>query len=142
MHEILGQCVYAPAVFGNNAPDSGHAELLAVGANEEQKRRWMQPVLDGKLRSAFSMTEPGVGADPTLLTTRAERVGDEYVINGRRIMLSFFGTPSSEQRRCGDGTRHARAAPSREAIVVGTPCLVRHLRCRNAGSRHQYRIVP
>ncbi|WP_219416192.1 acyl-CoA dehydrogenase family protein [Pseudonocardia nigra] len=88
MHEILGQCVYAPAVFGNNAPDSGNAELLAVGANEEQKRKWMQPLLDGRLRSAFSMTEPGAGADPTLLTTRAERVGDEYVVNGHKWFTS------------------------------------------------------
>jgi acyl-CoA dehydrogenase len=88
MHEILGQCAYAPAVFGNNAPDSGNAELLAVGANEEQKRKWMQPLLDGRLRSAFSMTEPGAGADPTLLTTRAERVGDEYVVNGHKWFTS------------------------------------------------------
>jgi acyl-CoA dehydrogenase len=88
MHEILGQCAYAPAVFGNNAPDSGNAELLAVGADDEQKRKWMRPLLDGQLRSAFSMTEPGAGADPTLLTTRAERVGDEYVINGHKWFTS------------------------------------------------------
>jgi acyl-CoA dehydrogenase len=88
MHEILGQCAYAPSIFGNNAPDSGNAELLAVGANEEQKRKWMQPLLDGQLRSAFSMTEPGAGADPTLLTTRAERVGDEYVVNGHKWFTS------------------------------------------------------
>ena len=56
MHEILGQCAYAPAVFGNNAPDSGNAELLALGANDDQKKRWMEPLLDGELRCAFSMT--------------------------------------------------------------------------------------
>lgn len=88
MHEILGRCAYSPSIFGNNAPDSGNAELLALGANEEQKRRWMQPLLDGQLRSAFSMTEPGAGADPTLLTTRAERVGDEYVVNGHKWFTS------------------------------------------------------
>ena len=88
MHEILGQCVYAPSVFGNNAPDSGNAELLALGANEAQKKQWMEPLLDGRLRSAFSMTEPNAGADPTLLTTRAERVGDEYVINGHKWFTS------------------------------------------------------
>ena len=64
MHEILGQCVYAPGIFGNQAPDSGNAELLAVGGTEDQKQRWMQPLLDGKLRSCFSMTEPTAGADP------------------------------------------------------------------------------
>jgi acyl-CoA dehydrogenase len=88
MHEILGQCVYAPAVFGNNAPDSGNAELLAVGANARQRERWLEPLLDGRLRSAFSMTEPGAGADPTLLTTRADRMGDEYVINGHKWFTS------------------------------------------------------
>ena len=88
MHEILGQCSYAPAIFGNNAPDSGNAELLAVGGTAEQKERWMQPLLDGKFRSCFSMTEPGAGADPTLLTTRAELDGDEWVINGHKWFSS------------------------------------------------------
>jgi acyl-CoA dehydrogenase len=89
MHEILGQSPLAPVVFGNNAPDSGNAELLAVGieatGNEEQRRRWLQPLLDGDLRSAFSMTEPQTaGSDPTLLTTSAVRDGDEWVINGHK----------------------------------------------------------
>jgi acyl-CoA dehydrogenase len=88
MHEILGQCTYAPPVFGNNAPDSGNAELLALGGSEEQKKKWLEPLLDGRLRSAFSMTEPGAGADPTLLATRAERAGDEYVINGHKWFTS------------------------------------------------------
>ena len=88
LHEILGTAFYASEVFGNMAPDSGNAELLAVGANEEQKQRWLYPLLDGKLRSAFSMTEPNAGADPTLLTTRAERDGDEWVINGHKWFTS------------------------------------------------------
>ena len=78
MHEILGQCVYAPSIFGNNAPDSGNAELIAVGGTDEQREQWMQPLLEGKLRSCFSMTEPGAGADPTLLTTSAVRDGGEW----------------------------------------------------------------
>ena len=88
MHEILGQCVYAPSVFGNNAPDSGNAELLAIGGTDEQKARWMQPLLDGTLRSCFSMTEPGAGADPTLLSTTAELDGDEWVVNGHKWFSS------------------------------------------------------
>jgi acyl-CoA dehydrogenase len=88
MHEILGQCRFAPGVFGNNAPDSGNAELLAIGGSPEQKERWMEPLLRGELRSAFSMTEPGAGADPTMLTTRAVRDGDEYVINGHKWFSS------------------------------------------------------
>ncbi len=89
MHEILGQTALAPMVFGNNAPDSGNAELLAVGSkSDEQKQKWLYPLLDGRLRSAFSMTEPGAGADPTLLKTRALRDGDEWVINGHKWFTS------------------------------------------------------
>jgi len=88
MHEILGECVFAPQVFGNNAPDSGNAELIAIAGNDEQKDRWLWPLLNGEIRSAFSMTEPGAGADPTMIATRAERVGDEYVINGHKWFTS------------------------------------------------------
>lgn len=90
MHEILGQCAYAPFVFGNNAPDSGNAELIAVGSkSDEQKEKWLWPLLDGRLRSAFSMTEPETaGADPTLLRTRAVRDGGEWVINGHKWFTS------------------------------------------------------
>jgi acyl-CoA dehydrogenase len=88
MHEILGECYYAPSVFGNNAPDSGNAELIAIAGNEEQKKKWLWPLLDGEIRSAFSMTEPGAGADPTMIKTRAERVGDELVINGHKWFTS------------------------------------------------------
>src|SRR6516225_872653 len=88
LHEILGQAFYASEVFGNMAPDSGNAELIAVGATDEQKDRWLYPLLEGKLRSAFSMTEPGAGADPTLLSTSAVRDGDEWVINGHKWFTS------------------------------------------------------
>jgi len=93
MHEILGQSPYAPVVFGNNAPDSGNAELLAVGieatGRQDQREQWLQPLLEGRLRSGFSMTEPNTaGSDPTLLSTRAVRDGDEYVLNGHKWFTS------------------------------------------------------
>ncbi|MGH9064059.1 MAG: acyl-CoA dehydrogenase family protein [Acidimicrobiales bacterium] len=92
MHEILGQSPYAPFVFGNNAPDSGNAELLAIGieasGREEQRALWLQPLLDGRLHSAFSMTEPGAGADPTLLRTTAVRDGGEWILNGHKWFSS------------------------------------------------------
>jgi acyl-CoA dehydrogenase len=88
MHEILGRSIYAPSIFGNQAPDSGNAELLSHGATEEQKERWMRPLLAGELRSSFSMTEPGAGADPTLLKTRAVLDGDEWVIDGHKWFSS------------------------------------------------------
>ena len=58
MHEILGRSGIAPPIFGNQAPDSGNAELIAIGGDEAQKERWLRPLLDGTLRSAYSMTEP------------------------------------------------------------------------------------
>src|SRR4051812_27388149 len=88
MHEILGRCRFAPGIFGNQAPDSGNAELLAIGGSPEQKERWMEPLLRGELRSCFSMTEPGAGSDPTLLSTRAVLDGDDYVINGHKWFSS------------------------------------------------------
>jgi acyl-CoA dehydrogenase len=89
MHEILGQTMYGPVVFGNNAPDSGNAELLAAGmemtGREDIRERWLEPLLSGSIRSGFSMTEPDTaGSDPRLLKTRAVRDGDEWVLNGRK----------------------------------------------------------
>lgn len=89
MHEILGTTPIAPFAFGNAAPDSGNSEILAVAGTPEQKERWLEPLLAGELRSAFSMTEPEVaGSDPTLLRTRAERDGDGWLINGHKWFSS------------------------------------------------------
>ena len=89
MHEILGQSGYGPVVFGNNAPDSGNAELLAAGmemtGREDIRARWLEPLLEGRIRSGFSMTEPNTaGSDPRLLATTAVRDGDQWIINGRK----------------------------------------------------------
>jgi acyl-CoA dehydrogenase len=86
MHEIIGSSIWwGPIVFGNNAPDSGNAELLAMFGTEEQKQRWLAPLLAGEIRSAFSMTEAlTAGSDPTLLETRAVLDGDEWLINGEK----------------------------------------------------------
>jgi len=89
MHEVLGQTPYGPVVFGNNAPDSGNAELLAAGmemtGREDIRERWLTPLLEGRMRSGFSMTEPETaGSDPRLLKTRASRDGGEWVINGHK----------------------------------------------------------
>ncbi len=89
MHEILGRCYISPLVFGNNAPDSGNAELIAIGiketGREDQRDKWLEPLLKGEKHSGFSMTEPGVaGSDPTLIKTTAVKDGDEWVINGHK----------------------------------------------------------
>jgi acyl-CoA dehydrogenase len=89
MHEIEGASIWAPIVFGNQAPDSGNSEILAHFGTQAQKDRWLYPLLDGRIRSAFSMTEPNTsGSDPTLLSTTAVLDGDEWVINGHKWFTS------------------------------------------------------
>ncbi len=89
MHEILGTSPIAPLAFGNAAPDSGNSEILALAGSEEQKERYLHPLLAGDLRSAFSMTEPDTaGSDPTLLQTSAVRDGGEWVISGHKWFSS------------------------------------------------------
>ena len=88
LNEILGRSRWAPSVFGCQAPDSGNAEILAHYGTDEQKARYLQPLLDGEISSCYSMTEPHAGADPTLFKTRAELDGDEWVINGEKWFSS------------------------------------------------------
>ncbi|HYH51301.1 MAG TPA: acyl-CoA dehydrogenase family protein [Acidimicrobiia bacterium] len=88
MHEILGSTDLGPHVFGNQAPDSGNSELIAIAGTDEQKERWLYPLLDGRIYSAFSMTEPGTGSDPRQFTTRAVRDGDEWILNGHKWFVS------------------------------------------------------
>ncbi len=88
LNEILGRSRWAPSVFGCQAPDSGNAEILALFGTEEQKQRYLQPLLDGEISSCYSMTEPQGGSDPGLFVTRAERDGDSWVINGEKWFSS------------------------------------------------------
>src|SRR6476469_8719937 len=89
MNEILGTSIYAPPVFGCQAPDSGNSEIIALAGTDEQKERWLFPLLNGEIRSAFSMTEPEPpGSDPTQLRTRAVRDGDGYVLDGHKWFTS------------------------------------------------------
>jgi alkylation response protein AidB-like acyl-CoA dehydrogenase len=89
LNEIFGRSPYAPRAFGAQAPDSGNAEILWQFGTPEQKERWMKPLVNGDIRSCFSMTEPEVsGADPTGLQTRAVRDGDDWVINGHKWFTS------------------------------------------------------
>jgi acyl-CoA dehydrogenase len=87
--EIMGRSFLAPTACNCAAPDTGNMEILAEFGTEEQKERWLKPLLEGEIRSCFSMTEPEVsGADPTGLRTTAARDGDEYVINGLKWFTS------------------------------------------------------
>jgi acyl-CoA dehydrogenase len=79
----------APMAFNCSAPDTGNMEILAEHGTPEQRERWLEPLLEGKIRSCFSMTEPAVsGSDPTLLQARAELDGDEWVIDGHKWFTS------------------------------------------------------
>jgi len=87
--EIMGRSPLGSRAFNCNAPDTGNMEILAEFGTPEQKKQWLEPLLEGAIRSCFSMTEPEVsGADPTGLRTRAVRDGDEWVIDGHKWFTS------------------------------------------------------
>jgi acyl-CoA dehydrogenase len=88
LNEIIGRAKCGPVVFGCQAPDSGNGEILAHYGTPEQKDRYLKPLLEGEIYSCFSMTEPQGGADPKVFTTRAERDGDMWVINGEKWFSS------------------------------------------------------
>jgi acyl-CoA dehydrogenase len=88
MNEIIGRSMWAPSVFGTAAPDTGNAEILAMFGSAEQKRQYLQPLLDGEIVSTFSMTEPQAGADPKEFTCSAVRDGDQWVIDGEKWFSS------------------------------------------------------
>lgn len=87
--EIMGRVLWSSEVFNCSAPDTGNMETIARYGDAENKARWLKPLLEGKIRSAFAMTEPDVASsDATNIATRIERQGDEYVINGRKWWTS------------------------------------------------------
>ena len=121
--EIIGRLPWASEVFNCSAPDTGNMEILHLFATPEQRERWLKPLLEGRIRSGVSITEPDVAsADPTNLETRIERDGDHYVINGRK----WFTT----------GAMHPKFAFT---LVMGVssfdPDAPRH-------ARHSFVIVP
>jgi len=88
LNEILGRSTWAPVIFGAQAPDSGNAEILARFGTPDQRRRYLEPLLEGEVFSCYSMTEPQGGSDPSVFSTTARRDGDEWVIDGVKFFTS------------------------------------------------------
>ncbi|KAL1923964.1 uncharacterized protein VTP21DRAFT_6999 [Calcarisporiella thermophila] len=126
--EIMGRSVLlAPEACNCSAPDTGNMELLARCGNEEQKRRWLEPLLRGEIRSAFAMTEKNVASsDATNVQTRIERQGNEYVINGHKWWISGAGNPECKVFLVMGKTDPSAARHKQQSVVIvpaGTPGL-------------------
>ena len=113
-YEEMNRSIFGPVVFNSAAPDDGNMMVLEKIGTPEQKERWLKPIIDGQVRSAFAMTEPhpGGGSDPSMIQTRAVRQGDHYVVTGRK----WFITGAEEAShfiliaRTSDDPRHGLSA--------------------------------
>jgi acyl-CoA dehydrogenase len=119
--EIMGRSHIAPEACNCAAPDTGNMEVLTLFGTPEQKQRWLAPLLEGEIRSAFAMTEPAVASsDATNIELRIERAGDEYVLNGRK-----WWTSGSLRERCKVmivmGKTDPEAPPYRQQSMILVP---------------------
>ncbi len=117
--EIMGRVVWASEVFNCSAPDTGNMETIARYGSEPIKARWLRPLLDGQIRSAFAMTEPEVASsDATNIATRIERQGDHYIINGRKWWTSGANDPRCKVFITMGKTDPEAAKHSQQSMVV------------------------
>jgi len=119
--EIMGRLTWASEVFNCSAPDTGNMELLHLFASPAQRTQWLNPLLNGEIRSCFGMTEPDVASsDATNIATRIIREGDEYVINGRKWFTTNAANPNT--RLCiVMGVTNPDAEPHKRQSMVLVP---------------------
>ena len=132
--EIMGRVSWSPEVFNCSAPDTGNMETIERYGSEEQKKQWLDPLLEGKIRSAFLMTEPAVASsDATNIQMSIKREGDQYVINGTKWWSSGAGDPRCKiyivmgKTNPDHASRHSQQ--SMVLVPAGTPGvkILRHL---------------
>src|SRR3954447_7599324 len=110
MYEEANRSIFGPLAFNCAAPDDGNMNVLALVGTDAQKDKWLRPIVDGKVRSSFAMTEPapGGGSDPDMIRTRAEKKGDSWVIHGHKWFITgacvaehfiLLARPSDDARR-------------------------------------------
>ncbi|MGP2492406.1 acyl-CoA dehydrogenase family protein [Mesorhizobium sp. PUT5] len=113
-YEEMNRSIFGPVVFNSSAPDDGNMMVLEALGTPEQKEKWLKPIVEGKVRSAFAMTEPhpGGGSDPGMIMTRAEKRGDKYVVTGRKWFITGAGEASHFIliARTSDDPRHGLSA--------------------------------
>ncbi|KZE29045.1 acyl-CoA dehydrogenase family protein [Chelatococcus daeguensis] len=113
-YEEMNRSIFGPVVFNAAAPDDGNMMLLEAVGTPQQQERWLAPIVAGKVRSAFAMTEPhpGGGSDPSMMLTRAEKRGDTYVVTGRKWFITGAGEASHFilVARTSDDPRHGLTA--------------------------------
>src|SRR4029077_9180488 len=117
--EIMGRSPLAPEAFNCSAPDTGNMEVLARYGSPEQRKRWLEPLLDGRIRSGFAMTEPAVASsDATNIEAAIVRDGDHYVINGRKWWTSGAGDPRCEILIFMGKTNPGAALHSQQSMIL------------------------
>jgi acyl-CoA dehydrogenase len=127
LNEILGRYRSAPVVFGTAAPDTGNMEMLAAYGTAEQKEKWLYPLMNQEIFSAYSMTEPQGGSDPNLFKTSAVRDGDSWVITGEKWFTSAGARADIIFVMCTNGMFVVpRETPGVE--IMGYPPLHNHIR--------------
>ncbi len=135
MYEEAGRAVFGPLAFNCMAPDDGNMNLLSKVGTPAQKEKWLRPIVDGKVRSSFAMTEPapGGGSDPTMIRTRAEKKGGKWVITGRK----WFITGAAEAcafHPCGENIGRQAARPHGLPLSQGPAGLAHRAPHRDHGT--------